>query len=210
MTIATMSLWNIGYKEIVTHSIAEYEKGWVNNPKDPGKETMCGITIATATQYKDELVAKFKWTGKMRDLTQEMADYIYLNYWWKPLRCDDLREIHPFIAQRVFDFGINGGRGRAGESLQIVLNVLNRNATDYPDLVVDGGIGNKTIEALKAYANKRGASGLRGLLIGIASRHMVHYQTIAIANQTLETFSNGWQTRIEQDIAMYYRVYGNV
>lgn len=210
MSMATMSLWNIGYKEIVTHSISEYEKGWVNNPKDPGKETMCGITIATATQYKDELVAKFKWTGKMRDLTQEMADYIYLTYWWKPLRCDDLRAIHPFIAQRVFDFGINGGRGRAGESLQIVLNVLNRNATDYPDLVVDGGIGNKTIEALKAYANKRGQSGLRGLLIGIASRHMVHYQTIAIANQTLETFSNGWQTRIEQDIAMYYRVYGNV
>lgn len=207
-SLSELALNEISFYPILVHSVA-VEAGYVNHPKDPGKETNHGITAATAAEWKAVLVEKFGWNGKMRDLTKEMAMYIYEFGWWKRLRCDELMAIHPLIAQRVFDFGINAGRPRAGRALQVVLNVSNRAGLDYADIGEDGSIGDATIGALKAYYAKRGAAGLRSLLMGMVGRHFQHYQELCIKDKDFEDFYVGWSARLESDVAMYYKIYSN-
>lgn len=206
--LSKKKLSDIKFEDILVHSV-NVEAGYVNNPKDRGGETNHGITYATAQEWKSDLVKLFNWDGKMANLTREMAMYIYRKGWWEPLRGDQLLAIHPLVAQRVFDFGINAGRSRAGKAIQIVLNLSNRAGLDYKDIGEDGAIGTKTIDALKAFAAKRGAKGLRSFLISMACRHGNHYQEICIKNPTQEEFFNGWQNRLEDDIAMYYDIYRN-
>lgn len=208
VSLRKKKLSEIGLEDILYHSV-NVEAGYVNNPNDRGKETNHGITYATAQEWKADLVAKFKWDGTMRNLTREMALYIYEYGWWRRLRCPELLAIHPLIAQRVFDFGINAGRARAGRAIQIILNVSNRSGLDYADIGEDGAIGDKTINALKAFAAKRGPKGLRSFLISMAGRHSTHYQDVCIKNPSQEEFFNGWQNRLEDDIAMYYDIYRN-
>ena len=203
-----MKLSEISFAPILYHSVA-VEAGYVNHPNDPGKETNHGITYATAQEWKPQLVAKFGWDGTMRGLTKEMAMYIYEFGWWVPLRCQELLQIHPLIAQRVFDFGINAGRPRSGRALQIVLNVSNRAGLDFSDIGEDGAIGNATIGALKSFYAKRGAAGLRQLLMGMVGRHFQHYQDLCIKDKKFEDFYGGWSARLESDVAMYYRIYAN-
>lgn len=203
-----MKLNEISFSPILHHSVA-VEAGWVKHPNDPGNETNHGITYATAQEWKPQLVAKFGWDGTMRGLTKEMAMYIYEFGWWVPLRCQELLKIHPLIAQRVFDFGINAGRPRAGKALQIVLNVSNQAGLDFSDIGEDGAIGNATINALKAFYAKRGPAGLRQLLMGMVGRHYNHYQDLCIRDKKFESFYNGWSARLESDIGMYYKIYSN-
>lgn len=206
--LADMKLDEITFEPILKHSVT-VEAGYVNHPNDPGAETNHGITHATAQEWKADLVAKFNWDGTMRNLTIEMAMYIYEFGWWKPLRCDELLAIHPLIAQRVFDFGINAGRTRAGNALQVVLNVSNRGGTDYADIGVDGKIGPATIKALTAFYAKRGSAGLRQLLMGMVGRHFHHYQELCIKDKKFQSFYSGWASRLEGDVAMYYDIYDN-
>lgn len=206
--LESLALKEISFYPILQHSVA-VEAGYVNDPQDPGKETNHGITYATAQEWKADLVAKYKWDGTMRNLSVEMAMYIYELGWWKRLRCDELLAIHPLIAQRVFDFGINAGRPRAGKALQIVLNVSNQAGLDYSDIGEDGAIGDATMSALKAFYAKRGAAGLRSLLMGMVGRHYNHYQDLCIQDKKFERFYNGWSTRLESDVAMYYKIYTN-
>lgn len=208
MQLLNMKLSEISFAPILYHSVA-VEAGYVNHPDDPGKETNHGITYATAQEWKPQLVAKFGWDGTMRNLTKEMAMYIYEFGWWVPLRCQELLAIHPLIAQRVFDFGINAGRPRAGRALQIVLNVSNRAGLDFSDIGEDGAIGNATIGALKAFYAKRGNAGLRQLLMGMVGRHFQHYQDLCIKDKKFESFYVGWSARLESDVEMYYKIYTN-
>ena len=120
-----MKLADFTCENIIRKSV-NVEAGYVNNPADKGGETNWGITYATAQEHKADLIKLFKWDGAMRNLTQPMAMWVYRHSWWDRLRCDELLAVHPFIADRIFDFGINAGRGAAGTNLQRILNVMNR------------------------------------------------------------------------------------
>ncbi len=181
------------------------EAGYVNNPKDPGKETKYGITYATAQENKTELVKRFGWNGQVRDLTEEMAYWVYKTQWWDRMRCAELLAIHPFIADRVFDFAINAGRALGVKTLQRILNVCNREGKDYADISADGGVGPATLGALKAYVSKRGKDGIETLVQFQLSMQGSHYITIAEKNPDLEEFVNGWGARVRDVRRMYER-----
>src|ERR671922_254662 len=68
------------------------------------------------------------------------------------------------LAAELFDTGANMGPAVAATFLQRALTALNRNATDYPDLVPDGRIGDQTLAALDAFLNSRGTTGKTVLL----------------------------------------------
>jgi lysozyme family protein len=75
------------------------EGGYVNNPNDPGGETMWGITksVAVANGY----------VGAMKDLPQATARAIAKKVYWDPYALDNI----PFaIAFQVFDTAYNGGK----------------------------------------------------------------------------------------------------
>lgn len=102
------------------------EGGYSNNPKDPGGETMWGVTarVARAAGY----------TGAMRDLPRDMAKAIARRLYWDPLHLD---QFDPRVAFQIFDANYNGGnpviwmQGAAG-------------------VRVDGILGPQTIAAIQA------------------------------------------------------------
>lgn len=102
------------------------EGGYSNNPKDPGGETMWGVTarVARAAGY----------TGPMRELPRDTAKAIAKRLYWDPLHLD---QFDPRVAFQIFDANYNGGhpviwmQGAAGTA-------------------VDGVLGPKTIAAVQA------------------------------------------------------------
>ena len=201
--------WNVMLKDItkewiINHSV-NVEAGYVNNKNDLGKETNCGITYATAQEWKTDLVRHFGWDGRMINLTREMAWYIYDKGWWQRMRCDELMKIHPLLCQRLFDFAINGGRVVSVKYLQRLLNVLNRQGKDYADITPDGGVGPATIGALRAYVDKRGKDGIATLIQFQFALQGNHYVTLAERSPTQEDFVNGWGARIRDVNNLYFR-----
>ena len=192
-------------EQIIRRCVA-VEAGYVNNPADKGGETKCGITAATAAEHREGLIKRFQWNGRMIDLTEEMAMWIYQTSWWDRLCLDEVLKIHPFIADRLFDFGVNAGRGAAGTNLQRILNVMNRMQQDYKDLKVDGAIGPGTINTLKAYVAKRGQTGVLNLIQLLIDLQGAYYVQIAEKRELNETFMSGWTTRVREANELYQHV----
>lgn len=182
------------------------EAGYVNNPNDPGGETNCGITKKLAEFYKAQLVAKFKWDGTMRNLTKEMAFFIYDQEFWQKMSLDEIFKRCPLIADKMFDCGINIGGSVVEKWLQLILTVMNQQGKLYPDLVPDGNIGPKTIQALDAYLKARGNKlGRWTILKALLAKQGSHYIDISFANGKLETFTAGWFNRMDHNLVDYYR-----
>jgi lysozyme family protein len=76
-----------------------HEGGYVNHPKDPGGETMWGITARVARAYG--------YTGPMKDLPKSTAKEIAKKLYWDSLGCDDYPVL---IAWQLFDTVYNGGK----------------------------------------------------------------------------------------------------
>lgn len=180
------------------------EAGYVNNKKDLGGETIYGITKITAEEYR-HLWSKYNWDGNMRTMPKQLAFEIYDVGWWSRLRLDDVWELSIPLAERIFDFGINAGRANAGRSLQEILNVLNKEGTLWPDIAMDGGIGQKTIDALKAYvnANRRDPEAIEKLTMMMFSAQNYHYVQISLKRAANEEFTNGWMNRTWRDFKHY-------
>lgn len=190
----------------IINSWCGIEGKYVDHKDDRGGETNFGITHITAAEWSGELVKRFGWNGKMRDLTQEMAFWIYDYAWWQKMKCDDLLAIHPFIADRVFDLAINGGRGLGVKTLQRILNACNRQGKDYGDISADGGIGRLTLDALRGYVGKRGQAGIEVLVQYQLSLQGAHYITLAEKDPSQESFVNGWGERVTSVNRLYQKV----
>lgn len=180
------------------------EAGYVNNSDDLGGETNHGITKAKALEHAGVLRSKFNWNSKMRDLTQQMAFYIYQKDFWDAMCLDEVHSLDPYIADKMFDIGINTGTGRPSEWLQILICVLNKKEKLYPDIGVDGGIGKETIGGLKdcfrAHGSKRaGWTVMKGLLCKQGN----HYIDISYQRENNETFTMGWMNRLDHNLKLY-------
>lgn len=79
-------------------ALMDREGEYSNNPNDPGRETMWGITerVARASGY----------TGSMRMMPRVTAKAIAKKEYWDRARCD---EMEPGVAFQVFDTVYNGG-----------------------------------------------------------------------------------------------------
>lgn len=193
-------------RENIINSWCGIEGKYVNLAADRGGETNFGITKATAAEWAGELVKRFQWNGRMQDLTQEMAFWIYDKAWWQRMRCDEILAIHPFIADRVFDLAINGGRGLGVKTLQRILNACNRQQLDYKDIAADGGVGKLTLDALRAYVGKRGQNGVEVLVQYQLALQGAHYINLAEKDPSQETFVNGWGDRVTSVNRLYQKV----
>lgn len=115
--------------ELAISRVLSHEGGYSNNPIDPGRETMWGITSRTAR--------KWGYKGEMRYLPRETAIDIYHSEYWLPIRGDDV----PFpLAFLLFDGAVNSGPPQAIIWLQRVLGVVD-----------DGIFGPKTLSAIRGF-----------------------------------------------------------
>ena len=166
-------------------ALIEREGGFVTNAADRGGPTRFGITeaVARANGYR----------GAMRQLPREEAAAIYRRLYWLRPHFDEVAQRSARVAAELFDTGVNMGPAVAATFLQRALTALNRNGTDYPDLVPDGRIGPRTLEALDAFLEVRGrSSGERVLLRAIEALQGERYLRLAERRPANEAFLYGW------------------
>lgn len=160
------------------------EGGYVNHPNDRGGPTNWGVTQQVARAYG--------YLGDMRALPRSAAVTIYRTRYWTAPKFDQAAALCPAIGAELFDTGINMGSAVAARFLQRALNVLNRQAGDYPDIAADGVIGPMTLEALRGFVAKRGAAGGDVLRKAIDGLQCCRYVEIAEARPPQEAFVYGW------------------
>lgn len=158
---------------------------YTNDPKDSGGPTRWGITEAVARA--------FGYGGPMSELPRETAVHIYVERYWDAPGFRRISHVSETLAERLFDFGVLASRKYACEYLQRCLNVLNRNGRDYPDIAVDGVIGNMTIGALDAFNKRRGKEGMRVLVGMVVSMMSVYLINLAERRPKDEEYQFGWQ-----------------
>jgi lysozyme family protein len=165
--------------------LIDREGGFVDHPADRGGPTAFGITqeVARANGYY----------GPMRALPRAEAAAIYARLYWSRPRLDAIAAIAPAVAAELFDTGVNMGPAVAITFLQRALTALNRNGSDYPDLVPDGRVGPATLAALAAFLAKRGtAGGTRVLLRALEALQGERYLRLAERRPANEAFLYGW------------------
>lgn len=168
----------------IIEEILDKEGGYVNNPNDKGGPTRWGITQATARAYG--------YTGDMKELPRDTAKNIYLSQYWSEPKFDRIAELSPVIAQELCDTGVNMGPKVASTFLQRWLTALNMQGSLYPDLKVDGAIGNMTIAALKSFLAVRGKDGETTLLKALNCSQGARYLELAESRSANESFLYGW------------------
>lgn len=172
---------------MIDHIIDEVlraEGGFVDNPKDPGGATVWGITEKVARQNG--------YTGHMRDMPQKFAREIYYKRYVVEPGFDKVLLLSPIIAGELIDTGVNMGTKVSAQFLQRCLNALNLQGSEYSDLVVDGVIGNATIQALKAYMTLRKVDAVPVLLSALNCLQGARYIEIVESRPTSESFVFGW------------------
>jgi len=166
-------------------ALLEREGGYVNHPADKGGPTCFGITEAVARAQG--------YAGAMRQLPRPDAMQIYRRLYWLRPRFDDVAKRSRRIATELFDTGANMGPAVAATFLQRALTALNRNGSDYPDLVPDGRIGDQTLGALDAFFAQRGhAGGETVLLRALEALQGERYLRLAERRPANEAFLYGW------------------
>ena len=160
------------------------EGDFSDDPSDSGGATKWGITEAVARAFGD--------SGTMQNMSVVMAKSIYRKNYWDLLKLDLVAELSEDVALELFDTAVNCGTGFAGKCLQRSLTAFNRNGRDYPDLTVDGLVGQMTITALRAFLDKRGLKGETVLLRTLNSLQGARYIKLAENRPKDERFVYGW------------------
>lgn len=174
----------------IISGVIDVEGGYSNNPHDLGGETMWGITkaVARANGYM----------GEMKDMPRPVAEAIYMKKYVNEPGFNRIEAVSEKIADKMIHIGVNQGPNLPGAWLQRTLNVLNQGGRFYPDLEVDGKIGNKTIASLQAVLTKRGKDGEKVIFRMLNALQAVRYLEITETRPSNETFFYGWMlNRVE-------------
>ncbi len=145
-------------KDQIFDALLGREGGYVDHPHDKGGPTNWGITEKVARAHG--------YTGDMRNLTRAQALEIYESDYWSGPRFDQVAEYSAPVAAELLDTGVNMGPSVPGKWLQRWLTAFNDGGRLYPDISADGVIGPRTLSALRAYLDARGAEGVAGAAAG--------------------------------------------
>jgi len=132
-----------------------FEGGYVNDPKDPGLETYCGISRRWHKKWPGwkivDLLKPDKKALKGSAELEKMVKDFYMEEFWLKIGCDVVCRMSPVIAGELFEAAVNVSPDDAVRFLQESLNML-RFKDDkelYGELSVDGIMGAATIESLR-------------------------------------------------------------
>ncbi|MFL6829391.1 MAG: glycoside hydrolase family 108 protein [Sphingomicrobium sp.] len=165
--------------------LIDREGGFVDHPADKGGPTCFGITEAVARAHG--------YRGAMPRLPRQQAADIYRRLYWLRPRFDEVAKRSSRLAAELFDTGANMGPAVAVTFLQRALTALNRNGTDYADLVPDGRVGAATLAALDAFLERRGKGGGETVLLrALEALQGERYLRLAERRPANEAFLYGW------------------
>jgi lysozyme family protein len=166
-------------------ALIDREGAYASHPADRGGPTKYGITEAVARAHG--------YSGARRDLPRDEAAAIYKRLYWLRPRFDQVAKKSRAIAAELFDTGVNMGPAVAATFLQRALSALNRDRSDYPDLVPDGRIGPATLAALDSFFELRGRDGGETVLLrALDALQGERYIRLAERRPANEAFLYGW------------------
>ena len=145
------------------------EGGFVHHKLDPGGMTNLGCTKKVWEEYCGHEVDE----KVMRALTPADVAPLYKRKYWDKIQGDELPSGIDYV---VFDAAINSGPGRAAKWLQATIGVE-----------VDGGIGPKTLAAVKAFDQKQ-------FIDDYTKRRLSFMMDLP----TWGTFGKGWTRRVQE------------
>lgn len=153
--------------------VLQWEGGYANNPADKGGETNKGITWKTYNAYRDSQSLPRQ---SVRFISNREVFEIYKDSYWDAAHCNELPSK---LAQTVFDWHVNSGRGLT--YLQECLGVPK-----------DNKWGPVTVKALQlALAQPKGEDAL---VILYLQKREAAYRRWATGNQ--KQFLAGWLNRL--------------
>lgn len=178
--------------EIAEAKTLKWEGGYCNVAGDRGGETIFGIARNMHPKlslwnimdtYKKDFEsfskANYKELEKQflgnTDFKKQM-DSFYREEFWDKIKGDCIESQH--VANALYDFAVNSGVSRAVKSIQEVLGV-----------VVDGNLGNKTLEAINKQEGK-------ALCNKLCDKRKAFFEEIAKKGQNAK-FLNGWLNRVK-------------
>jgi lysozyme family protein len=175
-----------------------HEGGYVNDPDDVGGETYRGISRRynpswSGWQEIDKLRASANFPMCLETSATLQADVTahYRQHYWDRFQGDRLP--HQEIAEELFDTSVNLGVTRAITFLQAGLNLLNRNGELFTDLVEDGRLGPRTLEALEMYLACDRSDYLLTVMNVLQGSHYLEFMH---RNPEQEKFARGWLSRV--------------
>ena len=192
-----MADFELAYGETELH-----EGGYVNDPDDRGGETHRGVSRRfhpewagweiideIKREHTDDFVRRINEDSRLVELSKQL----YREKYWLPIQGDDIPDQH--VANQLFDTGVNQGVATSLRYLQEGLNLLNRNATSYPDIAVDGAMGPETLAGLDNFL--RLEEGRPDYLLKMMKvMQAARYIEIMRADATQEKFARGWLNRV--------------
>lgn len=163
--------------------ILSVEGGYVDDEDDMGGETNYGITKETLVDAHARGIVSH---SEPRELIHDEAFDIYEELYYKASKADLLPAP---LDMCQFDAAVNHGVGRAGKFLQRTINRFTDN-----NLLVDGAVGPKTLEALEEVIDLRPDS------VGVASHYLLEralfYNAIVSKHPKQIKFLHGWMNRL--------------
>lgn len=150
----------------------DIEGGLVDDPKDPGGLTNCGISLAAHPELGAETIRKLK-------KTDPLVGDLYRREYWVPARCGDV----PYkVGLVLFDASVQHGvRGNLAKGDRGAVDLLQEAA----GATVDGDFGPKTLQRVMA----RPASDLAARFLRV---RLTYYQGLS----NWPHAKNGWMERL--------------
>jgi lysozyme family protein len=177
-----------------------YSTGTGSTAADTGGETILGIARKKNPQWPGwPLVDSYK-PNVLKVLDdpkfKQLVEDFYRQDYWGPIKGSDISS--QAVANELFDSAVNMGPSHPAKFLQNTLNLMNKNQTLYPDMVVDGVLGTKTLEALKIVLSK-GEEAV--VLVSLNGFQFARYVEICKNDPTQEAFFRGWAKRAHARLA---------
>jgi len=149
--------------------VLKSEGGYVNNPKDPGGETMMGVTKNAWSTWLKRPIAD----GEMAKLTVADITPFYKALYWDKSYCNQLPT---GIDYMVFDASVNMG---VGQSIKLFQKSLGG--------VPDGIIGPNTMKLINEM-------NVKTMIDKYSAQKEMFYRSLG----TFPTFGKGWLARVER------------
>lgn len=171
------------------------EGGWQKDPDDIGNWTRDGVLRGTnygiaARYFYDICKKRFSLIGEtMQELTPEQAREIYLDYFWKPMNLEGIRD--ELLVLHVFDHGVNAGKRTSIRMLQRLV-----------DAEPDGRCGPRTTTKANTVVLPQKPIEGYGLLRSLAdyfiyARHQ-YYADLVVRRPVTKKYLKGWYNRINK------------
>jgi lysozyme family protein len=188
--------------ELAYKKTAQVEGGYANDPDDRGGETYKGLARKMETGWPGWIMidkikkrvgnsaSEINKAAESDTGLQHLVWAAYKTSYWDILTLDKLEDQR--VANELYDTGVNMGVGRAALFFQRALNCINRNGQLFPDLKLDGQVGQKTIAAF----NMLSASDKYIVWKLLNCQQGEKYIDICEANPTQEKFMRSWASRV--------------